>query len=497
MRLARATGLALLLGASAGPSGLRAQDAPLAEHPEVAAALRLYAIWVAEYLAYHRQPGVSLGVVYDQDLVWAAGFGFRDAERQLPATPETIYRIASITKTFTATAVMQLRDAGRLALDDPVARHLPWFAYRDTFPQGPAVTIRHLLTHTSGLPRESPFPYWTDREFPTREQLIAALREQTSVYEPATRSTYSNLALAIAGELVAAVAGMPYDDYVHRHILAPLGMTSTWVRFEDVDRARLAVGSEIVRPDGSRPVAGPTISRGLTPAANMSSTVLDLAKFVSLQFQDGPAGGRQILRGSTLREMHRVHWLAPDWESGRGLGFAVWRQGKRTLVGHGGWVAGYRTQIAFEPATKIGVVVLTNTDQAGPGAYVRAAFDVIAPAIERATRAPEPTVVVERPERYTGRYRDPSGWVTDVIAMNGRLYLYDHAYPPRPNPLTGLTDLTPVTDHTFRMTGERGNGELVVFELAADGRVERVKVGANFIFADACRRIERLQCVWR
>jgi CubicO group peptidase (beta-lactamase class C family) len=454
-------------------SPAKAQSLKLAEDGDVAAYLRLYEIWVQEQMAYYHQPGVSIGIVYDQDLVWAKGFGYRDVAHRLSATTGTVYRIASITKTFTATAILQLRDAGKLQLDDPVRKHLGWFEYRDRFPDAPAVTIRHLLTHTSGLPREADFPYWSDPDsFPTREEMIAALENQESVFEPETRYKYSNLALALAGEIVAAVSGEPYADYIQRHVVDPLGMTSTTVRTEDIDRENLA------------------------PAANMSSTVEDLARYVSLQFRRGPADGAQILKGSTLREMHRVHWLDPDWSSGRGLGFGVWRQGTRTLVGHGGWVGGYRTQIAFDPKSRVGVVVLTNSDEGGPGAYVRQAFDIVAPAIEKA--AAEKAAVVSLPDldRYIGTYHDPDGWVTDVLVLDERLVIYGHGYPPSANPKGSLTELTHESGHTFRLTGESGNGERVIFEMA-EGKVARVKVGANYIFPEGCGRIERLRCTWR
>ncbi len=488
--------VALLLGVA---SVAIAQSQRLADDPNVASNLRLYEIWVQEQMAYHHQPGVSIGIVYDQDLIWAKGFGYRDFERRLPATPGTVYRIASITKTFTATAIMQLRDAGKLQLDDPVAKHLTWFQYQNRFPDAPVITIRHLLTHTSGLPREADFPYWTDPDaFPTREEMIEALHSQESVFEPETRYKYSNLALALAGEIVAAVSGEPYADYIQRHILAPLGMTSSYVRTEDIDRERLATGYEVMRPDGTQPVSPETNSKGLTPAANMSSTVEDLARFVSLQLRESAAGGAQILKGSTLREMHRVHWLDADWSGGRGLGFGVWRQGSRTLVGHGGWVGGYRTQIAFDPKTKFGVVVLTNSDDGGPGSYVSRAFEMIAPVVEKVA-AEEPVVVaIPDPDRYVGSYHDPDGWITDVLWFEGRLVMYGHGYPPASNPKGSLTDLTPEGEHTFRMTGENGNGELVVFEMRPDGGVARVKVGANYIFPEDCGDIDqRLSCTWR
>ncbi|MBC8077003.1 MAG: beta-lactamase family protein, partial [Chloroflexales bacterium] len=205
-------------------------------NPAVTAAIAMWEAWATAQRGYRQQPGLSLGVVYDQQLIWAQGVGTSDREQATPATPATIYRIASITKLFTATAIMQQRDAGRLRLDDPVAEHLPWFQVKPAAADAPAITIRHLLTHTAGLPRESPFPYWTDGAFPSREQLIAALPDQQAVFAPETRWKYSNLALTLAGEVVQATSGQPYADYMHAHILAPLGMDSTSVALPDEQR---------------------------------------------------------------------------------------------------------------------------------------------------------------------------------------------------------------------------------------------------------------------
>lgn len=468
------------------PSTVTAAD--LAEHPEVAPRLELYATWTGEQMAYRHQPGVAIGIVHDDALVWARGFGVRDLASRLPVTPETVFRIGSVTKLLTATAVAQLWERGALRLDDPVAEHLPWLAERAG--AGGPITVRQLLTHTSGLPRESAFPYWTDRRFPSREQMIAALAEQESVFAPGERYQYSNLGLALLGELVAAVSGTTYEDYATRHVLAPLGMNDTTVRFADLAPERLATGYLLRRDDGTQPVAPATDSQGLAPAADGSSTVADLARFLSAHLTGRPP----LLAPATRREMHRVHWLDDDWSSGRGLGFSVWRHGERTLVGHGGWVAGYRSQVAFDPKTRFGVVVLTNSDEGGPGVYLDQAFDFVVPAMEKAVEpAPEPAQVAGA-ERYAGSYHDPWGEVTDVVAVDGRLATYGRSYPPASNLGRALTELKPLGEHTFR---QGDHGERVVFELRPDGRVARVKVGENYLFPADCGRIaEDLQCTW-
>jgi CubicO group peptidase (beta-lactamase class C family) len=201
-------------------SVVRAQNTPLAEHPEVASSIKMFEAWIDSQMAYRGLPGMSVGIVYNQDLIWSKGFGYSDVDNKTPATPKTIYRMASVTKLFTATAIMQLRDEGKLRLDDPVSKYLPWFTIRHRFPDTPSITIHHLLTHTSGLPRDAAFPSWMENNFPTREQIIESLPKQETIFPPETRWKYSNLALSLAGEIVSAVSGEPYEGYIQKHHLS-------------------------------------------------------------------------------------------------------------------------------------------------------------------------------------------------------------------------------------------------------------------------------------
>src|SRR5262249_7480771 len=142
-------------------------------HAEVASNIDLLSAWIEAQMAYNGQPGISIGVVYDQELVWARGFGYANVAQKIAAMPQTIYRIASITKLFTSTAILQLRDVGKLQLDDPITRHLAWFNIQNRYADAPPITIRHLLTHTSGLPRPPPLPYSTSAHFPTLSPLLS------------------------------------------------------------------------------------------------------------------------------------------------------------------------------------------------------------------------------------------------------------------------------------------------------------------------------------
>src|SRR5262249_18124523 len=143
-----------------GVSAAGAMATPLAEHPDVRSAIDLFEAWVDAPRMHRELPGLALGAVPDPALVWARGFGWADVGRRVPATPDTLYRIGSITKLFTATAVLLLRDAGGLRLDDPVTAHLPWFRMAPSATDDGPITVRHPLTPTGGPPPAAAVPHW-------------------------------------------------------------------------------------------------------------------------------------------------------------------------------------------------------------------------------------------------------------------------------------------------------------------------------------------------
>jgi D-alanyl-D-alanine carboxypeptidase len=438
----------------------------------------MFTAWIEAQMAYRGQPGLSIAVISDQKLVWSRGFGYADVEKGVEATPKTRYRIASITKLFTATSIMQLRDRGNLSLDDEVSHHLSWFKLKKGYPESPPIRIWHLLTHTSGLPREAPTPYWTDSNFPTREEVIRLLSMQVAAAPTETLWKYSNLALTVAGEIVQEVSGKPYAQYVEENILKPLGMRDTLVSPPEPVDSKLAKGYGRRLPDGSRGISPYTDCKGITPAANMTTTAEDLAKFAILQLRDGPEGGKQILRGSTLREMHRPHWLQPDWREGFGIGFRLTRIDGKTYIGHGGAVQGFRTQIRISPDDGVGVVVLTNSDDGQPISYAEKAFLWLTHPL---THGQTKTTRVENPyAAYNGRYRDT--WSDmQMLTLNDSLYAVD---PSQPDPAPTMIRLSPNGQQTFMMYPEEGGGsygENMVFEFK-QGKVVRVKRGENYTY---------------
>ena len=461
------------------PLSVRA-EIPLRDQPRFVDAITVFDLWVEQHIAHRGVPGLSIAVVYDQQIVWSKGYGFSDPEKNTPAAPSTVYRIGSITKLFTSTAILQLRDQEKLRLDDPVSLYLPWFSVPNPFPDAPEITIRQLLTHTSGLSREADFPYWTDHIFPTREELAEAVPEQGVINPPESTYHYSNLGMSLLGEIVTEVSGRPWADYVQEKILTPLGMLSSSTAPDGELLQRLATPYMIEGPDGTRKSMAYYEAGAIAPAGGIVSTVEDLGRFASLQFRDGPAGGEQILRGSTLREMQRVHWVYDSFSGGRGLGFAVTRRDGKTFVGHGGSIGGDVTNLLMVPGEKIAVIVAINADDGSPYTVAQQAYTVFAPPILEATRKPAPAKPEVDPawQRYLGLYADPWGWEYEVLILGGELVIYGYDYPPWDDASTGYTELAPVEGSTFRLP----NKELLTFELDSNGDVIRIKRNNNYLF---------------
>lgn len=444
-------------------------SAGVKENPEVAGAIRLYEAWVGEQMLYRGLPGIAVGIVVDQELVWAKGFGFADTEKRTRVTPQTLFRMASHTKLFTATAVLQLRDAGKLHLDDPVSKHLPWFRMKPAVEDDPAPRIEDLLTHSGGLPREAAAPYWITFQFPSREEVERTVAGQTAAYAPQVRWKYSNLGYTLAGRVVEAASGEAWTEYVRHHILQPLGMTASTI---DQLSPALATGYGRRMPDGQRRKMPFTDTKGIAPAAGLSSNLEDMARFVSLQFRAGKAGGAQILSGHTLREMHRPRFLQADWNSGWGLGFSVTRRNGQTFVGHGGSLAGYKSNTSIDLDHKIGVIVLSNGDDTKPEQFGNQAYDIVGKAIVKAMEKSPDKVWDPKWSRYAGLYRTMWG-DTQVVELNRELVVVD---PLSDSPGEGVLQLKPRGNGEFILEGRAGGnpvGEPVRFE-EENGRVVRM-----------------------
>jgi CubicO group peptidase (beta-lactamase class C family) len=464
-------------------AGIRAEDPPsVAADPRVDEALTLARTWLEAQRAFDAIPGVSAAIVHDQEVLWSGGFGYADTASKRPARGDTMYSICSISKLFTSIAVMQLRDEGKLRLDDPVAKHLPWFTIKRTAPSGPEITIEGLLTHASGLPREADFPYWTTSEFPTHDQIVARLVEQETLYPADKYFQYSNLGLTLAGEIVAAVSGQPYADYVRGRVLTPIGLTSTVPEMPSSERGhRLATGYSAGRREGGRVPIDFFTTNGIAPAAGYASTADDLARFASWQFRLLARGGRDVLAANTLAEMQRVHWVDPGFEVTWGLGFRVWRTDEKTFVGHDGSCPGFRTQLLLRPDEQVAVAFLANAQGVNVQQWSERVYQIVAPRVKEAIKEPgkgskpDPSL-----DPYVGTYESPGGIGGEVavVRWQGGLALLPL---PTMDPMRALSKLKKVGAHTFRrIRTDESLAEAVTFDIGPDGRAERIRQNSNY-----------------
>jgi CubicO group peptidase (beta-lactamase class C family) len=404
--LALAGGLLLTGTATEGASGTLACASPpaalsspatalLAERPDLAAALEGISARIEAARVRANVASVSVAVTLDQEVMYARAFGCADVAAGRAATPETPYHVASISKLFTATMLMQLRDAGRLDLDDPIDRYVPEARYRTRDGSTVSPTFRQLASHTAGLPRDMGPPPATPAEFFRR------LNDVTATSPPGTRFAYSNLGVALLANVLAVVAEEPFARYMDEHVLGPLGMTSAGFQRTDALAARLAMGYESIAltPDGAVEArAVPPFQPGtLAGAGGLIASALDLSRFAALQFRDGPAGGDQILTGSTLREM----WQQSRATNGRariGVGWFSAPFAGETMIMHNGGIAGYRSDLRLIPSLKLGVAVLVNmspravtgpNSAAGPAAIETMILNTLMPMLrDHATATP-------------------------------------------------------------------------------------------------------------
>ncbi len=294
-----------------------------------------------------RLPSLSAAVFRGGELVWDEAVGFADFEQQIEASGDTQYAVASITKTFTAASVLQLRDEGKLELDDPLSRHLPEAAHGTP-------TLRRMLSHASGLQREPPGEVWESLEFPGEEELLRTLDQAEQVLPPAIAWHYSNLAYALLGHVVARVSGKPFKDYVRERLLAPVGLErTTWGPGDG------AAVPYFVEPYSDSVRREPELEAGAKGGeSGLYSTVGDLARWGGFLCEPDES----VLAARSVAEMHDLQVMAqPDWTLGWGLGIELWRRGDRIFGGHTGGFPGFLSILVYSRRDRLGAVLLTNS----------------------------------------------------------------------------------------------------------------------------------------
>ena len=418
--------------------------------------------------------GAAIGIIRGQDLAWTHGYGYADLSAEDPPNETTLFRIGSITKTFTALAVFQLRDQGKMSLDDPLAEHLPKFTAAKPRPGSlEDVTLRRIMCHHSGLVgfADTGEPYFNTLDFPDMQTTLDALPEAEVAIPPDSAFKYSNLGFGLLGEVISRVAGTPYEEYVSSEILAPLGMSSTTFDPEGELKARTAVGYNR-NPYGEdhEPAPLPRLG-GDAAAGQMYSTVADLAKWLSFQLlaSDDEGEEPQVLSGRSLREMQRPQFLESGWTAGYCLPWLARRENDEVSLGHSGGIFGFITDISFNVERRLGVIALYNGRPAGE--LTSKMFESVIEAEKDVYETPsrrKPSPVPDDYREYLGLYVDSFGFTLKVEYREGALRTVAIGDGPKPPPM----QLEPTDEpDLFRAVGGRTAGDRIRFTRHTDGSV--------------------------
>src|SRR5882762_563380 len=355
---------ALIYGAAAiffltAPIGAQDQSniAARKNYAQVAAALESL---IHREMQDKQLPAFSIALVDGNEIVWAQGFGYQDPEHKIPATAHTIYRVGSVSKLFTDIGIMQMVEAGTINLDAPVSRYIPDFHPRNPFQE--PITLRELMSHRSGLLREPPVGNYFDPDGPTLEATVRSMNSTDLVYPPGTQVKYSNAGIAVVGYTLQQLNHKLFPEYLKQAVLAPFGMKESAFAPE-TQLIRNLAKADMWSYDGLT-FPAPTFELGLAPAGCMYSTVTDLGQFLSVLFDGGRGAKGQVIKPETLAQMWTPQFAKPGEKTGFGIGFHISQLDSHRVIGHGGAIYGFATEVAGLPDDKLGVVTVTTADAA-------------------------------------------------------------------------------------------------------------------------------------
>lgn len=336
-----------------------------------------------DHLKSQNIPGITYGIVVDDSLLVASAIGLSQIENNIAASVNTSFRIASMTKSFTALAIMKLRDEGKISLTDPVSKYIPEIEKLDYLTiDSPIIDIENLLTMTSGFPEDNP---WGDRQLAlSDEAFMNLISDGLSMSKvPSSQYEYSNTGYAMLGRIITSVSGSPYQEYIKKNILVPLGMNNTYWEYSNVPNELLATGygwenetwkEESLLHDGAYGAMGGLIT-----------SIEDFSKYVSFHLSAWPARNDKdnaLIKRSTIREMHTpqfnfLNTWNRDWDNescasmiGYGYGLGISIDCKRIIqVSHGGALPGFGSNYAFYPEYGIGIMAFGNLTYTTPIPY--------------------------------------------------------------------------------------------------------------------------------
>ncbi len=443
-------------------------------------AFKLIEVWLDAQKDFENIPSITAMVVEDQEILWSGAFGKPNLEQENKTDISTICSICSITKSFTAVAIMKLVDEGKLNLEDPVKDILPFYKVNQQFPEGGAVTVGSLLSHSSGLPRDTGHSYFSGPNFafPSQVEFRSIFKDMETESKVGADVNYSNSGYALLGEIIETVSGMPYETFLMKEVLSPLNMTNTYMGTKSIkENNSQAVGYTAINRNGTREIVNLFNPKAMKPAMGLWTTIHDMAKYASWQFRLRDASTAEILKPSTIRSMHRIQATSKDENTTWGLGFNIIKGSNGDdWVMHGGTCPGFVSMLQLNVTTKMGYAIMINANRSSTFKYLNGIKQIMSKVkpIEEQTNKHNVNL-----DDYTGYYNmNPwnsvvyiSTWGEDLVVLQ----------LPENSPKNGMMFYKHIKDDTFRHIKENGElGEEFIFEKDETGKVHRFIEGGNF-----------------
>ncbi len=406
---------------------------------------------IRQLMSQHHWPSVVVALIDDQDTVWQQAYGLANVEEGLPATTDTVYKVWSVAKVFTAIETMRLAEEGLIDLNAPITDYLPAFSIQSRFADSEPITIRSILSHRSGLPRnECQTVTRAPGDADALRQMVEALRDCHMAFPAGYRFKYSNIGFDLLGHIIEKLRGDGFGHYMEENLLKPIGMeSSTFLSAGIPAQADVALGYEYYQgqyyPRQQGDITG-------LPRGNLYSTIEDLGDFARFVFRGGEAAGKQIINPATLSQMFEAQFSSDRDPQPMGLGWKTARVlGAERMAWHdGGPSEGIGSLVALLPQRKLGVVLLANEVGFEGSVSVPLAIEILALMLETKYGIVPPKEAVPQPvpvdpsvlAEYAGKYV-AFGQVMDVLLSGNQLKAS----------IQGLTmDLIPVDQTRFRVS---------------------------------------------
>jgi CubicO group peptidase (beta-lactamase class C family) len=313
---------------------------------------------IPKLMSQDKVPGLAIAVVDGQQILWMEGFGYTDDDRKIAVTPDTLFSVQSMSKNFTAAAVLVAVQDGLLDLDVPIKQYLPGFTVNSRFDAHPEeiITLRLLLSHRAGLTHEAPVGNNFDGDSTSFEQHIRSISQTWLRFPVGQRYSYSNLGVDLAGYILQVKSGMPFHQYVKRKLLDPIGMTASSFDMDYIKRtAQRALGHSRLP---NEVVAVPMI-----PSGGLYTSARELARYVQFHLTGGKVNGTPLINDQLLRQMYQIPSPFPGQTNGYGLGLAIRHNHGTMCLDHGGGGFGFLSKMTWYPEFELGIVMLTNSSE--------------------------------------------------------------------------------------------------------------------------------------